>query len=44
MLLLTESAIELLGGEVEDIMVSNSLAGLLSSKLGVHITQGKNLQ
>ncbi|XP_061718990.1 recQ-mediated genome instability protein 1-like [Cydia pomonella] len=39
-LLLTESSIELLGGEVQEIAVSNSLAGLLSSKLGVPMTQG----
>ncbi|KOB61933.1 RecQ-mediated genome instability protein 1, partial [Operophtera brumata] len=39
MLLLTEGAIELLGGEVGEITVSNSLAGLLSAKLGLPMTQ-----
>ncbi|XP_063537349.1 recQ-mediated genome instability protein 1-like [Cydia strobilella] len=39
-LLLTESSIELLGGEVQEIAVSNSVAGLLSSKLGLPMTQG----
>ncbi|XP_047992874.1 recQ-mediated genome instability protein 1-like [Leguminivora glycinivorella] len=39
-LLLTESSIDLLGGEVQEIAVSNSLAGLLSSKLGLPMTQG----
>ncbi|XP_063625690.1 recQ-mediated genome instability protein 1-like [Cydia splendana] len=39
-LLLTESSIELLGGEVQEIAVPNSLAGLLSSKLGLPMTQG----
>lgn len=39
-LLLTESAVELLGGEVQEIAVSNSLSGLLSTKLGVTITSG----
>uniref|UniRef100_A0A2A4JYA6 RecQ-mediated genome instability protein 1 n=1 Tax=Heliothis virescens TaxID=7102 RepID=A0A2A4JYA6_HELVI len=38
-LLLTESAIELLGGEVQEIAVSNSLAGQLSTKLGLPMTQ-----
>ncbi|XP_028167377.1 recQ-mediated genome instability protein 1-like [Ostrinia furnacalis] len=38
-LLLTESSIELLGGEVQEIAVSHSLAGMLSSKLGLPITQ-----
>ncbi|XP_063895218.1 recQ-mediated genome instability protein 1-like [Helicoverpa armigera] len=38
-LLLTESAIELLGGEVQEIGVSNSLAGQLSTKLGLPMTQ-----
>ncbi|XP_013190162.2 recQ-mediated genome instability protein 1 [Amyelois transitella] len=38
-ILLTESAIELLGGEVQEIAISNSLAGLLSSKLGLPISQ-----
>ncbi|KAJ2945417.1 hypothetical protein O0L34_g228 [Tuta absoluta] len=39
LLLLTESNIELLGGEVQEIAVSHSLAGQLSSKLGLPITQ-----
>ncbi|CAB3230201.1 unnamed protein product [Arctia plantaginis] len=39
-LMLTESAVELLGGEVQEIGVSNSLAGLLSTKLGVTVTSG----
>ncbi|CAH4030234.1 unnamed protein product [Pieris brassicae] len=43
MMLLTESSVELLGGEVQEIVVSNSLAGLLSSKLGLPITQDSNL-
>ncbi|XP_026321501.1 recQ-mediated genome instability protein 1-like [Hyposmocoma kahamanoa] len=38
-LLLTESMIELLGGEVQEIAISNSLAGLVSSKLGLPVTQ-----
>ncbi|KAL0870924.1 hypothetical protein ABMA27_004753 [Loxostege sticticalis] len=38
-MLLTESAIELLGGEVQEIAVSHSLAGMLSSKLGLPMTQ-----
>lgn len=42
-LLLTESSIELLGGEVQEIAISNSLAGQLSTKLGLPMTQGKNL-
>ncbi|XP_053611220.1 recQ-mediated genome instability protein 1-like [Plodia interpunctella] len=37
-ILLTESSIELLGGEVQEIAVSNSLAGLLSTKLGLPMT------
>lgn len=40
-MLLTETSVELLGGEVQEITVSNSLAGLLSAKLGIPITQGK---
>ncbi|XP_022126852.2 recQ-mediated genome instability protein 1 [Pieris rapae] len=43
MMLLTESSVELLGGEVQEIVVSNSLAGLLSSKLGLPITQDPSL-
>ncbi|XP_075980257.1 recQ-mediated genome instability protein 1-like [Anticarsia gemmatalis] len=43
MLLLTESAVELLGGEVQEIAISNSLAGLLTAKLGVTITPGADL-
>ncbi|XP_049876094.1 recQ-mediated genome instability protein 1-like [Pectinophora gossypiella] len=39
MLLLTEGNIELLGGEVQEIAVSNCLAGLLSTKLGLPMTQ-----
>ncbi|CAF4928453.1 unnamed protein product [Pieris macdunnoughi] len=43
MMLLTEGSVELLGGEVQEIVVSNSLAGLLSTKLGLPITQESNL-
>ncbi|KOB74331.1 RecQ-mediated genome instability protein 1, partial [Operophtera brumata] len=43
MLLLTEGAIELLGGEVGELSVSNSLAGLLSAKLGLPMTQAADL-
>ncbi|KAH9635952.1 hypothetical protein HF086_015526 [Spodoptera exigua] len=43
-LLLTESAIELLGGEVQEIVISNSLAGQLSAKLGLPITPESNLK
>ncbi|XP_073967026.1 recQ-mediated genome instability protein 1-like [Choristoneura fumiferana] len=39
-LLLAESSLELLGGEVQEISISNSLAGLLSTKLGLPMTQG----
>ncbi|KAF9793546.1 hypothetical protein SFRURICE_005990 [Spodoptera frugiperda] len=42
-LLLTESAIELLGGEVQEIVISNSLAGQLSAKLGLPMTQESDL-
>ncbi|KAJ8712093.1 hypothetical protein PYW07_004935 [Mythimna separata] len=38
-LLLTESSIELLGGEVQEIAISNSLAGQLSTKLGLPMPQ-----
>ncbi|KAJ8714854.1 hypothetical protein PYW08_004835 [Mythimna loreyi] len=38
-LLLTESSIELLGGEVQEIAISNSLAGQLSAKLGLPMPQ-----
>lgn len=38
-LLLTESSVELLGGEVQEIAISNSLAGQLSTKLGLPMTQ-----
>ncbi|VVD03666.1 unnamed protein product [Leptidea sinapis] len=36
-LLLTESNMELLGGEVQEMAISNSLSGLLSSKLGLTV-------
>lgn len=36
MLLLTENTVELLGGEVEELFESNSLASILHTKLGVN--------
>ncbi|CAG4951260.1 unnamed protein product [Colias eurytheme] len=42
-MLLTESSIELLGGEVQELVETNSLAGLLSSKLGLPAIQESNL-
>ncbi|CAK1550365.1 unnamed protein product [Leptosia nina] len=43
MLLLTESSVELLGGEVQELAISNSLGGLLSTKLGLPIAENSNL-
>lgn len=40
MLLLTEGTVELLGGEVQEAAITNSLASQLSSKLGLSITPG----
>ncbi|KAL4705814.1 hypothetical protein ACJJTC_006534 [Scirpophaga incertulas] len=42
MLLLTESAVDLIGGEVTDIALTNSLVGLLSSKLGLPLEADHN--
>ncbi|CAH0755601.1 unnamed protein product [Diatraea saccharalis] len=41
-LLLTESVIELLGGEVQEMAITNSLAGLLSTKLGLPLESNHN--
>lgn len=40
-LLLTEDKIDLLGGEVQEIAHTNSLAGQLAAKFGLAISQGK---
>lgn len=42
-LLLKESSVELLGGEVQEIIEANSLAGILSSKLNLPMLQGKKV-
>nr|XP_026501003.1 recQ-mediated genome instability protein 1-like [Vanessa tameamea] len=39
-ILLTENCIELLGGEVEELIIANSQAAILSSKLSLPIPQG----
>ncbi|GBP56444.1 RecQ-mediated genome instability protein 1 [Eumeta japonica] len=42
-LLLMEDKIEFLGGEVQEIVIANSLPGLLSTKLGIALTQGPTI-